>query len=216
MKNKKYILFDLDGTLTDPGEGITNSVRYALERYGIYGKTRSELECFIGPPLSDSFEKYFGMSHEQAMEAIEVYREYFRPRGMFENEVYEGIPELLENLCSAGKTAVLATSKPGVFADRILEHFDLMKYFTVTVGSELDGARIKKAEVIACALEKLGVTDTSECVMIGDRSHDIIGGKENSLDTVGVLYGYGSREELEEAGADIIAADVASLSAILL
>lgn len=216
MKDKKYILFDLDGTLTDPGEGITNSVIYALERFGIHGKTRADLECFIGPPLDESFMKYFGMTRDEAVKAIEVYREYFRPKGMFENKVYVGIPELLAKLKSAGKTVALATSKPGVFADGILEHFGLMKYFDLTVGSELDGRRIKKADVVACVLDGLGVIDKSEAVMIGDRFHDIDGGRENGLETVGVLYGYGSREELENAGADMIAASVAELAKILM
>ncbi len=208
------VLFDLDGTLTDPGEGITNSVAYALGRYGIEVGDKKSLYSFIGPPLKDSFMKYYGFSSEKAMEAITVYREYFRDKGIFENEVYEGIPDLLGKIKASGRKIVLATSKPEEFAVRILEHFDLMKYFDVVAGASMDEKRNKKGDVIKYALQKGDLAEDS-CVMIGDREHDISGAKENALPSIGVLYGYGSREELEKAGADYIAEAVDDIYAIL-
>lgn len=201
------ILFDLDGTLTDPGLGITNSVAYALERYGIEVENRESLYPFIGPPLADSFMKFYGFDSEKAMDAITVYREYFRDKGIFENEVYEGVRELLENIKASGRKTVLATSKPEEFAVRILEHFDLAKYFDVVAGASMDEKRNKKGDVIKYAMEK-GAFRSENAVMIGDREHDIFGAKENGLDSIGVLYGYGSRQELENAGADYIAESV--------
>lgn len=208
------ILFDLDGTLTDPAEGITNSVAYALERYGIAVEDKRSLNCFIGPSLNDSFMKYYGFTPERAMEAIWVYREYFRDKGIFENEVYEGIPELLEKIKKSGRKIVLATSKPEEFAVRILEHFDLAKYFDVVAGASMDEKRNKKGDVIKYAMEKGGFT-AEEAVMIGDREHDIFGARENGIPSIGVLYGYGDREELERAGADMIADRVADISELL-
>lgn len=200
----RYILFDLDGTLTDPAEGITNSVKYALSRYGIEVGDNSELNCFIGPPLTDSFEKYYGFSHEKAVEAVEVYREYFRPKGIFENKLYDGIPELLSRLKAEGKKLIIATSKPEVFANQIAEYFGFDCWFDLIAGSTLDGSRVKKHDVIENAIERFGITDRGECVMIGDRLHDIEGAKASGLMSIGVLWGYGSRDELEECGADRI------------
>lgn len=200
----RYILFDLDGTLTDPAEGITNSVAYALRRYGIEVEDTSELNCFIGPPLTDSFERFYGFSHEKAVEAVEVYREYYRPTGIFENKVYDGIPELLSRLKAEGKKVIMATSKPEIFANQIAEHFGFDSYFDLVAGSTLDGSRVKKHDVIENAIERFEITDRSECVMIGDRLHDIEGAKASGLCSIGVLWGYGSREELEACGADHI------------
>lgn len=200
----KVILFDLDGTLTDPGVGITNSVAYALRHYGIEVSDRTSLYPFIGPPLNDSFMKYYGFDAKKAMEAITVYREYFSTKGLFENEVYEGVEELLKQIRASGRKIVLATSKPEEFAVRILEHFDLIKYFDVVAGASMDEKRNKKGDVIAYAMEK-GSFTADEAVMIGDREHDVLGAKENALPSIGVLYGYGNREELENAGADFIA-----------
>ena len=208
------VLFDLDGTLTDPAEGITNSVAYALGRYGITVEDKRSLNCFIGPPLNDSFMKYYGFTPEKAMEAIWVYREYFRDRGIFENEVYEGVNELLGKIMASGRKIVLATSKPEEFAVRILEHFDLMKYFDVVAGASMDEKRNKKGDVIKYAMEKGGFS-SENAVMIGDREHDIYGAKENGLPSIGVLYGYGDREELEKAGADFIAETVADIYELL-
>lgn len=198
------ILFDLDGTLTDPGEGITNSVAYALRKYGIEVSDRSELYKFIGPPLKDSFMKYYGFDEDKAEEAIAYYREYFRDTGIFENRVYEGVEDMLRGLHANGKRIVLATSKPEEFAIRILEHFGLRKYFTVVAGASMDSSRSKKGDVIAYAISLCESFDKYTAVMVGDREHDIIGAKENGLKSIGVLYGYGDEKELKTAGADYI------------
>ena len=222
MKNYKYFLFDLDGTLTDPKEGITKSVAYALKSYGIEVEDLDTLCKFIGPPLKDSFVKFYGFSEEQGYEAVEKYREYFKPHGVYENKVYDGVDKLLADLKDCGKMVVLATSKPTVFANVILEHFDLKKYYDVISGSELDGVRVKKGDVIAYALEQIakieGVDsiDRTLAVMIGDREHDILGAKENGLDSIGVLYGYGDRAEHEAAGAGYIVETVEELKGALL
>lgn len=211
MMNYKYILFDLDGTLTDPKLGITKSVAYALKSYGIQVDDLDSLLKFIGPPLQESFVKYYGFSEEQGAEAVEKYREYFKPYGIYENKVYDGVENMLAELVKCGKKVILATSKPTVFAKMILEHFHLDKYFTCAVGSELDGFRVKKGEVITEALRQAGVTDKSLAVMIGDREHDILGAKENGIDSIGVLYGYGDRAEHEAAGAGMIVESVEEL-----
>lgn len=210
------ILFDLDGTLTDPALGITNSVMHALKKYGIEVNDRSVLFKFIGPPLTDSFEKYYGFSKTQAKFAVEYYREYYKDAGIFENKVYDGIHELLAVLKSKGKTLILATSKPDVFAKRILEHFELNRYFSFISGSCLDGTRVKKDEVIQYALSSCNITDKSSAVMVGDREHDVIGAKKCGIPCIGVLYGYGSKEELNEAGADFLAASVEDIEKIIL
>lgn len=197
----KYILFDLDGTLTDPGTGITNSVMYALKKYGIDAADRSELYKFIGPPLSESFIKYYGFSPSRAEEAIGFYREYFSVKGLYENEVYPGVPETLEALIAGGKSIILATSKPEEFAVKILEHFGLLPYFDCVVGATMDGRISKKADVIALALRRGGV-NPAEAIMVGDREHDVLGAKANALPCIGVTYGYGTKEELEAAGAE--------------
>lgn len=214
--DKKYILFDLDGTLTDPAEGITNSVQYALAKFGITVKNKSELNKFIGPPLKASFEKYYGFTEEQAVCAIEYLREYYKDKGIFENYVYEGLEVLLKQLKDNGKILIVATSKPTVFATQILEHFDLAKYFDFIAGSELDGTRVKKDEVIAFALGECGVTDFSQAVMVGDRKYDILGAKHTGICSVGVLYGYGDLPELQTAGADYIAEDISALTKLLM
>lgn len=209
--NYEYILFDLDGTLTDPKLGITKSVAYALKSYGIEVEDLDSLLKFIGPPLKDSFVKYYGFSEEQGVETVERYREYFKPYGIYENKVYDGVENMLTKLMKCGKKVILATSKPTVFANVILEHFNLKQYFTCVVGSELDGSRVKKGDVVAEALRQAGVTDKSVAVMVGDREHDIFGAKENEIDSVGVLYGYGDRAELETAGAGYIVESVEEL-----
>ncbi len=213
---QKYILFDLDGTLTDPKVGITGSVAYALESFGIQVENLDDLCCFIGPPLLDSFMEFYGMTEDEANRAIAKYRERFSVTGLFENEVYPGIPQLLQSLKDAGKTLLIATSKPAVFSQRILDHFDLAKYFSFLSGSELDGRRNDKAEVIAYALEQYGITDPAQAIMVGDRKHDIIGAKKNGLTCVGVLFGYGDLAEHQAAGADYIAENVNQLADLLL
>lgn len=216
MHNKQVYLFDLDGTLTEPGEGITNSVMYALEKFGIHETDRQALYRFIGPPLLDSFMQFYGMSQAQAEEAVAAYREYFSVNGLFENRVYDGIPALLQSLRDQGKTLVLATSKPEVFTLRILDKFDLSRYFHHVGAASLDSSRSQKADVIRHALHLCGGPALETVVMIGDRHHDICGAKENKLQSVGVLFGYGDRVELEQAGADAIAESVEELSALLL
>ena len=205
------ILFDLDGTLTDPGEGITNSVAYALKKYDIEVADKRELYKFIGPPLKDSFMKYYGFVESKAEEAIAYYREYFRDTGIFENRVYEGVEDMLKKLHDDGKKIVLATSKPEEFALRILEHFDLKKYFQVVAGASMDSSRSKKGDVIAYAISVCDNFHKDTSVMIGDREHDIIGAKENGLKSIGVLYGYGNENELKTAGADYIASSPADI-----
>lgn len=215
MMNKQAILFDLDGTLTDPKVGITKSVAYALSQVGIEVNDLDTLCPFIGPPLKDSFMNFYGFDEPTAMQAISEYRVYFVKQGMLENEVYEGIECLLEMLQKQGKTLLVATSKPAVYAKQILEHFGLASYFTEIYGSELDGTRSKKAEVIRYALEKQKL-DAQHCVMVGDRSHDIIGAKENQMESIGVLYGYGNRQELEDAQASIIVETIDALRHIFM
>lgn len=214
--NFETILFDLDGTLTDPALGITNSVIYALKKMGITPPERDELLKFIGPPLAESFEKYFGLSTEEAYKAVDIYREYFAPKGLFENTLFDGVYEMLFSLKKSGKKIVLATSKPIVFANEILRHFNIFQFFDLTVGSNLDGSLTNKTEVVSAALEKLQSPDKVSTVMVGDRCHDIIGGAQNGLFTVGVTFGYGSERELLDAGADKIVHTVAELKKILL
>ena len=203
----KYILFDLDGTLTDPGLGITNSVMYALKKFDITVNDRTSLYKFIGPPLRESFETFFGFTPEQSELAVKYYREYFADTGLFENTVYDTIPELLKELKELGRTLIVATSKPEVFAVRILKHFGLYDHFDIVAGAALDNSRNRKADVICCAMKQCGAAQKTETVMVGDRMHDIIGAKENGIDSVGVLYGYGDMAELQNAGADHIAVE---------
>lgn len=204
----KTILFDLDGTLTDPGVGITNSVAYALRKWNIEVEDRTSLYKFIGPPLQDSFMKYYDFDRDQSMQAIKYYREYFADKGIFENELYAGIEELLSQLKASGKAVGVATSKPEEFAVRILEHFHIDQYFDFVAGASMDETRNKKADVIAYGLDKYGITDLASTVMIGDREHDVLGAKQLGLDSIGVLYGYGDYEELKKAGATYIAETV--------
>lgn len=196
----KYLLFDLDGTLTDPGLGITNSIMYALQKFGIKVEDRTSLYKFIGPPLRDSFEAFYGFSREDSELAVQYYRENYKEKGLYENEVYDGIEELLIQLKERDKSLLVATSKPEPFAIRILQHFNLYNYFDFVAGATMDEARNKKADVIQYAMESFNI-EKSSAIMIGDREHDIIGAKENNLDSIGVLYGYGSHDELKNAGA---------------
>lgn len=211
---KQVILFDLDGTLTNPKEGITKSVAYALDKFDIKVESLDELCVFIGPPLLESFMKYYDMKEEQATQAIVYYREYFIQRGMLENVQYDGIAAMLNILKEQGKTLLVATSKPWVFAKQILEHFHLASYFNGIYGSELDGTRSQKAEVIAYALHSEGIS-AQDCVMVGDRKHDILGAKEHHMKSVGVLYGYGSCDELKQSGADVIVKTIDELKEVL-
>ena len=214
-KSYEYCFFDLDGTLTDSSSGITNAVRYALDKYGIREPDRRKLYRFIGPPLTESFREFYGFSEERCLEAVRYYREYYRDRGIFFFFFYNGMEEMLGTLKQRGKTLVLATSKPEPFAREILEHFHLASYFTYAAGATMDETRVKKEEVIAYAMESCGITDPGQVLMVGDRRHDIEGARANGVDSLGVLYGYGSREELEQAGANYLAEQVGDILEII-
>lgn len=196
----KNILFDLDGTLTESAPGITNSLKHAQERLGMPVSETEELLKFVGPPLLPMFQSEWGLDEETAKQALVYYREYFTVQGLFENAVYPGVYDMLERLKNAGAKLYVATSKPEPLTERILEHFDLRKYFDGVAGSLMNETRTTKAEVIAYALEHFGL-DASETVMVGDRRHDVEGAAENGIPTVGVLYGYGDEAELMDACA---------------
>ena len=211
IKMKKYILFDLDGTLTDPAEGIIKSIKYSLEKLEFNDYDESILTQFIGAPLAKAYGKYFGFDEEKSKLAVSLYREYFNVTGIFENYVYDGIPELLEKLHADGYTLAVATLKPTGAAKRILEHFDLAKFFTLVEGSDPNKTNEGKADIIANAISALNIEDKSVAVMTGDREHDMLGSSQNGIDSIGVLYGYGSREEVTNAGAKMIAETAADV-----
>lgn len=210
-----YILLDLDGTLTDPAEGITNSLKHALNKYGISAQ-KSELLKFIGPPLRDSFMEYYSFSPEKAEEAVAHYREYFSVKGIYENSIYPGITEMLNNLRDEGRSLLLATSKPSLYAVQVLEHFNIAEYFDFIAGSNMDGTMGSKAEVVEYALSTLSDAGRKSAVMTGDRKYDIEGAISSRIDSIGVTWGYGTREELVSAGASYIADSVSELESILL
>ena len=236
----KKILFDLDGTLTNPKTGITKSVQYALAHFGIEEEA-DNLTQFIGPPLIDSFMNFYGFSLEQAREGVTAYREYFAPKGIFENDVYPGVAEMLAALKEKGAILAVASSKPEVFVEQILEHFDLAKYFDVVVGSLLNETRTSKEEVVEEALRQLGVMSTDNLrqvgytkkdndivatmedddkkatiAMVGDRKFDITGAKAHGLTAVGVSFGFAEPGELEAEEPDFIAETVEQLKDYLL
>ena len=211
----KNVFFDLDGTLTDSAEGIINSVIYAMSTFGIEENDREALTSFVGPPLGEAIMKRYGFSKEKADEAVKRFRVRFSEIGIFENALYEGISEMLSAVKADGNRVMLATSKPEVFAKRILDHFDLTRYFDHVCGANLaENNRMEKEEVLLYALETSGA-DPEESYMVGDRKYDMTAGKKLGLTTVGVLYGYGTREELEGAGADLICETVADLQQVL-
>lgn len=236
----QYILFDLDGTLTDPKIGITSCVQYALHKLGIEEPDLDKLEPFIGPPLTDSFREFYGFDDETVRQAVIYYRERFSTVGLFENEMYPGMAQMLAHLKQAGRRLAVASSKPAVFVRQILEHFGICSYFDVVVGSELDGMRVKKEEVVEEALRQLlcdegrintdaagGLTVQEavkavhmdarrDIVMVGDRKYDIEGAKAYHIASIGVAYGYAACGELEEAGADVIVETVAELERVLM
>jgi phosphoglycolate phosphatase len=198
------IFFDLDGTLTDPKPGITRSIQYALQKLDLPVPSQDELTWCIGPPLRDSFVRLLG-GDSRADLAVTLYRERFGDVGLYENTVYPDIERILGALKASHGRLFVATSKARVFAVRIIEHFGLGSFFEHVFGAELDGTRVHKSDLLAYALDQAGV-EASRALMIGDRSHDIIGAKNNGMDALGVLYGYGSREELIEAGASHVCA----------
>lgn len=219
FRDRKYILFDLDGTLTESAPGIMSSVKYALKTVGVDEENPDNLRKFIGPPLVDSFRDFYGFDDEKAKKATSAYREYYPIHGIFDNALYDGIDDLLDSLKKAGKVLALATSKPRPYAEKIVEHFGIAAYLDVLAASELDGSRNSKAEVIEYALECLNIdkeTGLEDAVMVGDRKHDTLGSKKVGIDCIGVLYGYGSKEELEETGAKKIVETVTDLKNILI
>ena len=220
FNNCKYVLFDLDGTLTDSGRGIINSVKYALNHFNVQTESDEHLRKFVGPPLKESYMKFCNFTEEQADEGIKVFREYFGKQGMFENEVYKDIELVLKKLQNNGKVLVVATSKPEIYSVKILKHFNIDKYFTIIAGSDFEETRVKKGDVIRYALEQLkekyNEFSQSQCVMIGDREHDILGAKENGIKSIGVLYGYGDVVELTQCRADKIVSTPKELLNILL
>lgn len=218
----QYCLFDLDGTLTDPKEGITRSVQHALKYFGIEEPDLDRLEPFIGPPLKDSFMEFYGLSEEQALKAVEVYRERFAPIGVLENEIIPGTGQMLAHAREKGIHLAVASSKPLVFVRQILRHFQIEDYFEVVVGSELDGTRGSKEEVVEEALRQLGILEMAPvekkrlCAMIGDRKFDIQGAIAHGLTGIGVSFGYAGEGELSAAGADMVADTMEQLERILL
>ena len=209
----KYILFDLDGTLTNPKEGITKCVQYALSHFGI-NRECDELTEFIGPPLKEQFMKYASLSEEDGEKAVSIYRERFAPIGLFENELYDGVLEMLKQLKKEGKILAMATSKPTVFAQKIADKFGITPYLSCLVGSELDGRNTDKGEVIKIVMEKLGATP-EETIMVGDRVHDCKGAEKCGIDCIGVSYGFALKGELESGGAVKIADSPCELLRIL-
>ncbi len=214
MRTYTTILFDLDGTLTDPQIGITRSVQYALRHYAIEIEDLNTLLPFIGPPLHESFQRYFHFDEQTSKEAVRYYREYFSETGIFENSLYPGIGAMLEGL-SRHAVIYMATSKPTIFAAKIAGHFQIAPYFKAIAGSNLDGSRTNKAEVIRHVVEQHAL-DVHQCIMVGDREHDVIGAKTNAMDSVGVLYGFGSREEINSIDPTYVVATVAELHQHLL
>lgn len=215
LNHYQVILFDLDGTLTDPKAGITRCVQYALENMGIIEPDLDQLEGFIGPPLQESFSTMYAFDAEQTSQAVAYYRERFQATGMYENELYPLIPELLAELKERGKVLAVATSKPTVFSEKILQHFHLDAYFDVVVGSNLDGTRSAKAEIIQTILDQYPEYDNQHFVMIGDRKHDLIGANRTGIDAIGVTYGYGSIEELRSENPAHIVHSVEQLMHLL-
>lgn len=210
----QHILFDLDGTISDNSEGIMNSLKYALEKMGIPYEGRDDLYNIIGPPLQVGFQELFGLEGKDNEEAVKQYREYYGQKGLLENRLYDGIAELIASLHAQGAKIYLATSKLEKFARLILEHFGVARYFTDIRGADFKGKSSDKASLIGYLLEKHQVP-TNEAVMIGDKRFDIEGGKAKGIATIGVLYGFGSREELEGAGAGCILETVAGLKEVL-
>lgn len=215
MPYYRHILLDLDGTITDPMIGITKSVEFALNHFGIKVNELKELCPFIGPPLKDSFKEFYDFNDQESEIAISKYRERYAEIGIYENFLYKDITDFLKQAGRKGKQLYVATSKPTFFAEKILIHFDLLNHFTFVGGSGLDGARNTKSEVIRYVLDKNNISELHDAVMIGDRKHDIIGAQEVGIDSIGVLYGYGSYEELSQAGANYIVKNIAELTQLL-
>lgn len=216
MHKYKIILFDLDGTISDPKIGITKSVQYALQKMNIYEPDIDKLECFIGPPLQVSFAEYYDFDEREIQKAIDFYRERFKEKGMFENDLYSQIPLLLKSLYEQKFILAVATSKPTIFAEQILQYFNISQFFDLVVGSNLDGTRSSKTEIIQYILNKYHNHKLNEFIMIGDRKHDIIGAINTGIDSIGVTFGYGSLEELRHCKPTYIVNNIDQLKEILM
>lgn len=216
-KRPDIVLFDLDGTLTDSALGMIEGFRLVFDHFGVEQPDEAEIRSNLGPPLAVTWREHYGFTDEQIAEALGVYRDYYHDQGMFVNEVFPGIPDLLTELSASGFTLATSTSKPEYSATRILQHFGLDEHFTFIGAATLDGSRDAKALVIGHTLANLEANAQSHSiVMVGDRSHDVHGAREHGIDTIGVLWGYGSAEELDEAGAVALAQDAGQLRGHLL
>ncbi len=211
----EVLFLDLDGTLTDPSQGITGAVMYALERFGIHEDDPAKLYPFIGPPLYDSFMRFYDFDLPTSYKAIEYFQEYYSRQGMYENVPYPGIRELLYDWQREGRKLVLATSKPEVFAVRILERFGMADAFTLMAGGDVAETRVEKPMVIEYAMHRLGLENSQGCLMIGDRKFDVLGAAQHGMPALGVLYGFGTKDELRQAGALWLAGDVEELGRLL-
>lgn len=209
------LIFDLDGTLTDSAPGVTKSVQYALKKFAIEVEAE-QLKAFVGPPLQQSFQKYYGFSEADAFKAVSYYREYYSKFGIYENRLYPDIGNLIRNLKSVGKKLYVATSKPTIFAEKVLAHFEIDCFFSMIVGSNLDGTRVNKVEVLEYLFKHAHGMDLKRAVMIGDRKFDIIGAHAKKLDSIAVTYGYGSLEELSAEEPTKIVSSVSELQTFLL
>ena len=209
-----YVLFDLDGTISDSSEGITKGIKIALESMGIHEEVEN-LHKFIGPPLKYSFTTFYGFNEEQCVKAVKKYREYYSQTGLFENRAYDGIDELLKKIKESGRKIAVATSKPEKFSIQILEKFGLLSYFDVVSGATMDGVRGDKSEVIEEALRRFGNPDKKDVVLVGDTRFDAEGAKQVGIECIGVLYGFGTRESLEQAGVNMIAERIEDIYSFL-
>lgn len=204
MKNFKYILFDLDGTLIDSGKGIVSSVKYALTKYGIKEDNIDKLKSFVGPPLKTQFQNCYGVTEAESSKLVKLFREYYVPKGIWQNKVYDGVIEVLKTLKQKDKQIMMATCKPEKFAKEIAQKDKIIDYFDFIGGSLMDEKRTTKAEVLQYVMDSMNIKNIDEAVLIGDTKYDIIGAKQFNMTTIGVTYGYGSKNELETIGADYI------------
>ena len=216
MSQYKVILFDLDGTISDPKVGITKSVQYALKKMNIDEPDLDKLECFIGPPIQASFPEIYHFNDSETQMAVDFYRERFKEKGMFENELYAQIPDLLQALHDQKLILTVATSKLTEFAEQILQYFNIRQFFELVVGSNLDGTRTSKTEIIEYILQQYPNHKLDEFMMIGDRKHDIIGANNTGIDSIGVTYGYGSLEELTQSNPTYIVDNIDELKGLLM
>ena len=216
MKKYNIIAFDLDGTLTNPEKGLVKSFSYTFDKMGIPYNSADELKRFIGPPLYEEWQRCFGLTPEESAKALLFFREYYAEYGWWDNEIYPGVADMLKALKSGGKKIILATSKPEVFAKKILDLFEISCYFDFIGGASSDKTRDKKHEVLTYSLDAVGATDKDQCILVGDRVYDAEGAKICGIDSLGVLYGHGSYEEIESAGFTYVCNDVSDVTKLLL